>query len=466
MLAINACVSLFPYIKKYLPWAKTHDFQKKIAPLIISHLSPLPPQELLITERRFPYRMRADLQRGIDKIVSDVNKIRQFTGVKFEYYGSNVTLLDCILHSEQNPILSVPVEYEEMDIGEELPFRVLKNGLWLLEQNGIRFVALLSPHSDPPQPTSVQIQLGVPNDANGNEIASEFFAYLEKAVSNADSYRGKILSLEQSGHSYSGGSVGVKVHKLRYVERDQIILPDATLRLLERNVIDFVKNRSKLARLGMSTRKGILIYGPPGTGKTHTIHFLTKALEGHTTLLISAEQVALLGEYMTLARLLQPSIVVIEDADLIARDRASMDSPCEEVLLNKLLNEMDGLNEDARILFLLTTNRPETLEEALASRPGRIDQAIEFPLPDAIGRRKLISLYAGNLTISDDIRDSITKRTEGVSASFIKELMRRISQYSIDRDDWENVKSSDVDCAIDEMIINGGKLNMRILGGG
>ena len=75
-----------------------------------------------------------------------------------------------------------------------------------------------------------------------------------------------------------------------------------------------------------------------------------------------------------------------------------MGSPCEEVLLNKLLNEMDGLKEEADILFILTTNRPEALEPALASRPGRIDQAIEFPLPDAEGRRKLVRLYSRALT--------------------------------------------------------------------
>jgi ATP-dependent 26S proteasome regulatory subunit len=95
---------------------------------------------------------------------------------------------------------------------------------------------------------------------------------------------------------------------------------------------------------------------------------------------------------MNLARLLQPAMVVIEDVDLIARDREDMGGPCEESLLNKLLNEMDGLKEDADILFILTTNRPEQLEGALAGRPGRIDQAIEVPLPDDVGREKLIRL--------------------------------------------------------------------------
>src|SRR6185295_12605093 len=137
-----------------------------------------------------------------------------------------------------------------------------------------------------------------------------------------------------SENSYRGESSGIQVHKLRTVEREQVILPKKTLDLLERNVIQFVRQRPQLSKLRQATKKGILFYGPPGTGKTHTIHYLAKALQGHTTLLISAEQVGLLSEYLTLARLLQPSIVVMEDVDLIARDRTEMNSPCEEVLLN------------------------------------------------------------------------------------------------------------------------------------
>ena len=148
-------------------------------------------------------------------------------------------------------------------------------------------------------------------------------------------------------------------------------------------------------------------------------------MEGQTTLLITAEQVGMLSEYMTLARLFQPSLVVIEDVDLIARDRAHMHTPGEEVLLNKLLNEMDGLKPNTDILFVLTTNRPEKLEAALASRPGRIDQAIEFPLPDDAGRAKLVRLYSRSVPVPDDVAAAVVKKTERVSASFIKELMRR-----------------------------------------
>ena len=163
------------------------------------------------------------------------------------------------------------------------------------------------------------------------------------------------------------------VHHLPPVDRSEVVLPEATLRLLDRNVLRFIESRDALRRLGQSTRKGILLYGPPGTGKTHTIRYLATNLPGHTTLIITAEQIALLDAYMNLARLLHPTMVVIEDVDLIASDRDDI-GPCEESMLNGLLNEMDGLKEDADILFVLTTNRPEQLEGALPGRRGRIDR--------------------------------------------------------------------------------------------
>jgi ATP-dependent 26S proteasome regulatory subunit len=164
----------------------------------------------------------------------------------------------------------------------------------------------------------------------------------------------------------------------------------------------------------------------------------------------------LLSQYMNLARLLQPTLVVIEDVDLIARNRENMGSPCEESLLNALLNEMDGLKDNADILFVLTTNRPEQLETALAGRPGRIDQAIEVPLPDRIGREKLVRLYGGGLKLSGHVVTELVKRTNGVSAAFIKEMMRRTAQSSIMRgrtDVWRRTnrcyrRSGDVATAI------------------
>jgi cell division protease FtsH len=212
----------------------------------------------------------------------------------------------------------------------------------------------------------------------------------------------------------------------------------------------------------------LLLYGPPGTGKTHTIHYLIGSLVGHTTLLVTAEQLGKLSEYMTLARLFQPCLLVMEDVDLIAKARDGADV-CQQSLLNRLLNEMDGLREDADILFLLTTNRPEVLEPALAARPGRIDQAVEFPLPDARCRERLVRLYACGARMADDVIAEAVRSTDGVSASFIKELMRRAMQFRLecnaDPTDAE-ISRNDVDQALDELLWSSGQLNRHLLGAG
>jgi ATP-dependent 26S proteasome regulatory subunit len=129
-----------------------------------------------------------------------------------------------------------------------------------------------------------------------------------------------------------------------------------------------------------------------------------------------------------------------------------------------LLNEMDGLCPDTDLFFILTTNRPEALEGTLASRPGRIDQAIEFPLPDEEGRRKLVHLYARGLSLSEDVVETAVRRTERVSASFIKELMRRAAQFLIERDGDGALTTADLDRALDELLFAGGSLNCRLLG--
>jgi hypothetical protein len=356
-----------------------------------------------------------------------------------------------------------PAQYHDVDVGDDVPVKCLNNGLWLCQSDGLRYAVVLSSHREYGRESGTRIEIAVPAGARGAEFVQSCFFELERAVNAARSYRGKILSLDGDA-DYRGRSKGVMVHKLPSVQRGDVILPEATLKLLDRNVLNFVESRAQLRRLGQSTRKGILLYGPPGTGKSHTIRYLASNLPGHTTLIITAAQVTLLAQYMNLARLLQPTMVVIEDVDLIARDRNNM-GPCAESLLNELLNQMDGLKQDADILFILTTNRPEQLEGALASRPGRIDQAIEVPLPDEIGRSKLVQLYGQGLRLDEAVIVEATQRTKGVSAAFIKELMRRIAQASIARDGGTRVEPGDVSEALDDMLFTGGKLNVRLLGG-
>lgn len=445
----------------------TETMKKKrslIAGLLQEHFAPEPTDNITITERVFPFRVRADLQRAVDRLFTASTKVGHFCGVLQRYGHEGMDFAQLITPNPRDPATSVPPQYEEMDIGEEEPVRCLKNGLWFLSDGEARFAVLLAPAERHGMVTGLKFQVAAVNDVQGTRITQEFFKHLEDSVLKSESYRGKVLSLEVRNR-FSGKSSGLMVHRLRTVDREEVILPKKTLDLLDRNVIEFARQRGRLSEYGLSTKKGILFYGPPGNGKTYTIHYLAKALEGHTTFLVTAEQVGLLDEYMTLARLLQPSVVVIEDVDLIARDRAVIENPCDEVLLHKLLNEMDGLRPDADVLFILTTNRPETLETALASRPGRVDQAIEFPLPDEEGRAKLIRLYSCGLPLPDEVIEATVRKTKDVSASFIKELMRRSAQFQIERDeDATEVTVADIDNALEELLFAGGSLNRKLLG--
>jgi len=430
--------------------------------LLRNHFAPTPLATVVVTEREFPARVRADLKRSLDQIFGQRAAIKRVTGIRQEdstFFGMRLTEF---LTQETNAS-SVPLEHEEVDIGEDEPVRCIRNGLWLLEAAGAKIAVLQSQVPGLRDSPKVRFDIAAENNPAGIEFTRDFFKALEVAVKQAESYRGKILSLENT-EGYTGESSGITVHKLPGVKRDEVVLPEKTLDLLERNVVRFVAQRKALARFGQSTKKGLLFYGPPGNGKTHTIRYLMTELKGHTTLLITAEQVVRLAEYMALARLLQPTIVVIEDVDLVGRNRSFAAGPCQESLLNQLLNEMDGLKDDTETIFLLTTNRPEELEEALASRPGRVDQVIEFPAPDAAGREKLVRLYSKSLAVSESLVAMIVDRTDGVSASFIKELMRRSLQFRLERNAGEQIELQDVEDALNELVTAGGRLNKRALG--
>ena len=427
-----------------------------------SHFKWIGLPQIVTAARDFPVTSRIDVQAAIEEAIAKRGAAR-LLGIHQQLGHETLTMAHILTHGPFRVDVA-PLQNDEVDVGDEMPVRCLKNGLWLSHVEGLPFAVLLSTTMQLWQAGGVHVEVAVPAGGRGAECSQDIFRDIERRAAAGRTYRGRVISLE-SHHDGSGRGGEAKVHRLRTVKREDVILPAQTLTLLDRNVGRFVAARDHIKGLHFSAKKGLLFYGPPGTGKTHTIHYLASQLPEHTTLLVTAEQVALIDAYFRLARFLQPAMMIIEDVDLIARERVHMHGPMEEMLLYKLLNEMDGLREDADVLFILTTNRPDQLEPALTSRPGRIDQAIEFPLPDADGRTKLVKLYSRGLEVPDAVLDVIVRRTKNASPAFIKELMRRSAQFQLELSRGNVLEQAAVDGALEEMMITGGTLNLKLLGG-
>ncbi len=428
--------------------------------LLGSHFEAWSSDDLLIVKREFPAYLRVDVLRVIDQMTANAQRVGIHSRHRHE--GSDLATL---VSERQQPKLVGALQFEDLDIGEDQPLRLPSNCLSLIRDGEVPLALWVSLRGDYGETPAVVVEILAPPGAEAAARISALIDAIERSVSAGRSYRGKILSLEASEGFRGLSANALTVHARQAVSEHELVLPTAVRQALEKHLICFAAQRKALKALNQSARKGVLLYGPPGTGKTHTIRYLAHRLSDHTTFLVTAEQVGLIAVYFRLARLFAPSIIVIEDADLIAREREQLQSACDESMLNRLLNEMDGLRADAEIFVIMTTNRPQSLEAALVQRPGRIDHAIEVPVPDAQGRRLLLALYGEALRIDESALDQLVSRTEGVSAAFVKELARRLAQQSIQSARDGAVFDEDVIAVLEEMLTDSNALNLRLMGG-
>ncbi len=245
------------------------------------------------------------------------------------------------------------------------------------------------------------------------------------------------------------------------------MLPEAVLGRVERHALGVAEHRDALLEAGQHLKRGLLLYGPPGTGKTHTTRYLVGQMSGYTRFLLTGRALHAIGSASELARDLQPAVIVLEDVDLIAEDRSF--GPGSTPVLFDLLDALDGAAADADLLFVLTTNRADLLEPALAARPGRVDVAIEINLPDAEARGRLLALYGRSvpLRLSEADEREIVERTDGVTASFLKELLRRAMLESLRKNASEAVvTATHTKIALDDLLDSSQQLTRSLLGVG
>ncbi|HET9720377.1 MAG TPA: AAA family ATPase [Solirubrobacteraceae bacterium] len=405
------------------------------------------PAEQAITSASFRIAERANLQLALEDVLQGVVPL----GVP-SHQGMAGLLGGA--HPGPRRNRGWAVEWADVEIGDGRVLRCMRAAL-LLVQHEQAPVALLVCESEGQGPGMFgpQTELRLEAISPDQEAVSSLFAAIRRAMLEHNIFRGKIISLTSSG--------GVGFHNVPEVTQADVVLPDGVLDRLRQHAIGISEHAGELRAAGRHLKRGILLHGPPGTGKTLTINYLLNATRGRTTVLLSGGGLGHLESAFGIARDLAPATVVLEDVDLVAAERFTRASGG---LLFELLNQLEGLEEDVDLLTVLTTNRPDVIEPALAARPGRVDLALEAPLPDDACRTRLLHLYAREIPLDERAVSELAEITEGVTGAFIKELMRQATLRAALA--GRSPGAGDVKTIAEELLDERATLTRRLLGHG
>lgn len=375
-------------------------------------------------------------------------------GGRARHFGE-LSLASFVVDESYGPPVRVgPVEYVNVPVGPRRTLACMQVAIVLLTTPDGPVAVLVQRGEEHSGGPALAVEAASPVEG----LAQRFLGQLRESMDEHDVYRGQVISVEVGRH----GAQSIAFLERTEMDASDLVLPDGVLERIESHILAPTEHREQLLRSGRHLARGLLLWGPPGTGKTHTVRYLTGRLRDATIIILSGGSLGMVAGFGTLARRLTPSVVVLEDVDLVAQERDYGPFGGGPVLF-ELMNQMSGLSADADVAFVLTTNRPDVLEPALAARPGRVDLAVELPLPDAAARRRLIELYGRGLDLAVEDMDAVVERTEGVTASFVKELLRKATLAAA-ADGRTQVRDDDMRAALDELMDATSGLTRALLG--
>jgi cell division protease FtsH len=227
-------------------------------------------------------------------------------------------------------------------------------------------------------------------------------------------------------------------------------------------LIDYLKNPKKFAKMGARIPKGVLMVGAPGTGKT----LLAKAVAGEADVpfysisgsdfveMFVGVGASRVRDMFKKAQATAPCIIFIDEIDAVGRQRGTGlggGHDEREQTLNQLLVEMDGIGDNAGIVIVAATNRPDVLDPALL-RPGRFDRTITVSLPDRKGRAAILAVHARNKKLADSADlAALAKRTPGFSGADLENVLNEAAILAV-RENADTITMHHLDEAIDRVI--------------
>jgi DNA polymerase III delta prime subunit len=430
--------------------------RNEVAALVQDVLGPGGTAESVVTRQLAPFE-HVNLQTALDAWMVAPGRRVEVRGIAIPPHYGGVSLHQLVSGDGLPPLrLSAPALVDLPD-GPGSTLACLRLALLLVTDEHGSYVLLVQGPGEHQQELTVEVA-GLPVPA-----AQRLLTELDELRARLNVYRGHLLDVSLGAM----GGLSLTFATAAEVRREDVVLPEDVLRRIERHAVSVAEHRDALLAAGQHLKRGLLLYGPPGTGKTHTVRHLLGRMTGCTRLVLTGRALSAVGAATALARDLHPAAVVLEDVDLVAEDRSH--GPAASPILFDLLDAMDGGAPDADLLFLLTTNRADLLEPALAARPGRVDVAVEIGLPDAAARRRLLELYGRQvpLGLTDADVTAAVERTEGVTASFLKELLRRSVLEALTEDGTlTTVTGAHVSRALDDLLDSAQAVTRTLLGVG
>ncbi|MCD6540452.1 ATP-dependent zinc metalloprotease FtsH [Candidatus Bipolaricaulota bacterium] len=230
-----------------------------------------------------------------------------------------------------------------------------------------------------------------------------------------------------------------------------------------KEIVDYLKNPGRFARLGARVPKGILLVGPPGTGKT----LLARAIAGEANVpffsisgsdfveMFVGVGAARVRDMFQKAKQNAPCIIFIDEIDAVGRKRGAGiggGHDEREQTLNQLLAEMDGFEGNSGVIVLAATNRPDVLDPALL-RPGRFDRKIVVPLPDVRGRKAILEVHTRDKKLAPDVDlEVLAKRTPGFAGADLANLCNEAALLAA-RQNKDYIEMSDFEEALDRVLM-------------
>jgi ATPase family associated with various cellular activities (AAA) len=409
-----------------------------------------------VVTRDLPPFEHVNLQTAVDAWSAQPGRTVEVRGIAMPPHFS-LSLQQLVVAEGIPPLRLTAPALADLPNGPGSTLGCLRLALLLVDDGDGRYVVMIQGPGEHNPGLEVEVA-GLPVDA-----AQRLLAELDRLRAELNVYRGHLLDVSLDPM----GRLRLAFAEPPGIGRDDVVLPASVLDRVERHALGVAAHRQALLGAAQHLKRGLLLYGPPGTGKTHTARYLVGQMTDYTRLVLTGRTLVAVGAVTDLARALLPAVIVLEDVDLVAEERSH--GPASSPVLFDLLDAMDGAAPDADLLFLLTTNRADLLEPALAARPGRVDVAVEIALPDGAARERLLNLYGQNVPLMLTLEDITlaVERTDGTTASFIKELIRRSVLESLQDDPaLSAVTGAHLSRALDDLLDAAQAVTRTLLGVG